>query len=283
VILSGVTQKACVLVASVMVLAGCLDDGSSDDGGPTPCVGGEFCLGDQECVDGFCVPGSGESSGDGDGDTGDGDGDTGDGDGDGGSGDGDGDGDSGDGDPCMGSTVQLFNQPALDSMPFGAVGGIGLVNYLRPADDFTVPEGDQCWCVQKIVVYGTLDGAFHDGIVEFRFYGGDSLPQEPQIYTDSGPTEAAGDFDYLLFPGVVLPAGHYWLAVAPLLNNSLDQGVWYWQEAAAGSGFGWALDTDYDGNPCANQGWTAGSNCGGWDPGNVAFELHGVVGGGACP
>jgi hypothetical protein len=76
----------------------CVGQPAVDDGGPSECVAGEFCVGDLVCVDGFCVEPGGETGGDGDGDTGDGDGDTGDGDGDPGDGDGDPGGD-GDGDP----------------------------------------------------------------------------------------------------------------------------------------------------------------------------------------
>jgi cysteine-rich repeat protein len=90
--------RTTVLVCSIVLATSCSDSGADDDGGPSACVNGEFCVGDLVCVGGFCLPPGGTESvgdGDGDGDSGDGDGDSGDGDGD----PGDGDGDSGDGDP----------------------------------------------------------------------------------------------------------------------------------------------------------------------------------------
>jgi cysteine-rich repeat protein len=91
-----------LLFGAGLLVGGCGDDPSGDDGA-SACVGGEFCVGDLVCVGGFCIPpGSGETNGDGDPGDGDpGDGDPGDGDpGDGDPGDGDpGDGDPGDGDP----------------------------------------------------------------------------------------------------------------------------------------------------------------------------------------
>jgi hypothetical protein len=96
-----------ISVGFAIGFAGCGDGGSNGNCQPgerlCQCVNGQ-CLGDLVCVDGFCLSGNSETSGDGDdeGDTiasGDGDGDTnGDGDGDT-NGDGDGDGDTnGDGD-----------------------------------------------------------------------------------------------------------------------------------------------------------------------------------------
>jgi cysteine-rich repeat protein len=87
--------RTTMLVCSIALATSCSDSGADDDGGPSACVNGEFCVGDLVCVGGFCLPPGGtESVGDGDGNSGDGDGDPGDGDGD----PGDGDGDSGDGD-----------------------------------------------------------------------------------------------------------------------------------------------------------------------------------------
>jgi cysteine-rich repeat protein len=68
------TALGCGLVMSCVVVV------QVDDDGPSECIGGDLCVGDLVCVDGFCVPsddGTGES-GDGDpddGESGDGDGD----------------------------------------------------------------------------------------------------------------------------------------------------------------------------------------------------------------
>jgi cysteine-rich repeat protein len=54
----------------------CVGDEPVADDGSSACIGGEFCLGELVCVEGFCVsPDETGESGDGDGDPGDGDGD----------------------------------------------------------------------------------------------------------------------------------------------------------------------------------------------------------------
>jgi cysteine-rich repeat protein len=162
-----------LLFGAGLLVGSCTDDASSD-GGPSPCIGGDLCVGELICVDGFCVPpGGSETVGDGDGDSGDGDGDgdSGDGDGDGDSGDGDGDsgdgdGDSGDGD---GDSGDGDGDPGDGDGDSGdgdgdepGVCGDGAVDDEEECDDGNADDTDACTSTCILATCG--DGILHQDV-----------------------------------------------------------------------------------------------------------------------
>jgi hypothetical protein len=43
-------------MVGLALLVSCSGELAGNDDGPSECIGGEFCVGDLVCVDGYCVP-----------------------------------------------------------------------------------------------------------------------------------------------------------------------------------------------------------------------------------
>jgi cysteine-rich repeat protein len=162
-----VREHGRVLVAALVsgLVLSCSDDVTSNEDGPSECIGGDLCVGELVCVDGFCVmPGdeTGES-GDGDGDPGDGDGDGDPGDGDPGDGDGDlatcGDGVQDPGEACDDGNDDNTDT-CLDNCELASCGD-GYVGPGEGCDDGNQVDDDDCSNACALTSCG--DGVKQDG------------------------------------------------------------------------------------------------------------------------
>ncbi|MEM7160455.1 MAG: hypothetical protein AAF799_46895 [Myxococcota bacterium] len=188
------------------------------------------------------------------------------------------------GDPCDGAEVLLYEQTPVVGALEGGPAGIGAGGFIRSADDFEVDAADQCWCVTRVVLPGSYVDAMLTGDLEVGFYeDAPGVPVNPAIAIESGvPTDVAGVFDYTLANPVVLPADTYWLSAMPEIA-SIDLGIWFWAPGTTMEGSSWAMETTFAPFVPACSNWTGGSTCfPAGSAADLAFEIHGVVGGDSC-
>ena len=188
------------------------------------------------------------------------------------------------GDPCVGTEVLLYEQTPMAGAKTGAPGGNGTGGIIRSADDFEVDAADQCWCVTRVVLDGFYVDTALSGDLEIGFYDdAPGVPLNPPLALESGvPMDTDGVFDYTLATPVVLPADTYWLSAMPEIPD-VNAGIWFWTPATTMAGSPWALESTFVQFVPACMDWSGGSLC--FPPGpmsDVAFELHGVVGGDSC-
>lgn len=183
---------------------------------------------------------------------------------------------------CGGPEALLYAQGPSGASP-GTPSATSATGSYRSADDFEVDGADGCWCVSRVVLFGEFVDSMLGGELEIAFHDDDAgLPLDPPIAQDMGtPTDVDGVLDYSLASPVELPAGIYWLSATPEIPD-VDVGIWWWLPSDVSFGSSWALLTDSL-PPPECQGWVTGSSC---IPTlsftDLAFELHGVVGGGGC-
>lgn len=188
-------------------------------------------------------------------------------------------------DPCAGPEVLLYGQPGFNYAP-GALGGTYPPDphYIQLADDFLISAEDQCWCVTEIVLIGNFNYGMLAGDLHVGFHDGDDLPLDPPIFEDSGvPLEDDGHFTYTLSEPAVLAAGRRWISALPELEVVTLDGSWHWRGSMEGGGNEWAMKTDYATFSCGDAGWAPGESCYAIGFDDLAFEIHGSVGGEACP
>lgn len=187
-------------------------------------------------------------------------------------------------DPCDGAEVLLYEQASGGGMVTGAPAGMDDAQFIRSADDFDVEEGDQCWCVTRVVLHGEFFDSMLSGDLEVGLHedaGG--LPTNPPIAVESGaPIDTNGQLEYTFETPVVLSAGTHWLAAMPTIPD-VDAGIWFWLPTTGAVGTPWAMESDFDPfvPDCAD--WASGVTCFDLTAGtDLAFEIHGVVGGDSC-
>lgn len=143
---------------------------------------------------------------------------------------------------------------------------------------------DQCWCVTRVVLTGSFESSMLSGDLEVSIHDDDmGVPLNPPIAMEAGvPMDMAGVFDYTLATPVVLPPGVHWLAAMPELPD-INAGIWFWLPSGVVFGSPWAMEADFPPFVPTCQTWQSGNLCFGLMATDLAFEIHGVVGGAACP
>lgn len=187
-------------------------------------------------------------------------------------------------DPCDGAEVLLYDQPSGGGMVTGAPAGMDDAEFIRSADDFEVAEADQCWCVTRVVLHGEFFDSMLSGDLEVGLHedaGG--LPTNPPVAVESGaPIDMNGQFDFTFETPVVLSPGTHWLAAMPTIPD-VDAGIWFWLPTTGAVGTPWAMEADFGPFVPDCEDWTSGTTCFDLTAGtDLAFEIHGVIGGDNC-
>ena len=187
-------------------------------------------------------------------------------------------------DPCDGMEALLYEQAPDMAAGIGAPAGIGVGGFIRSADDFVIDPADQCWCVTRVVLSGAFIDSNLSGDLELSLHDDDlGVPLNPPTTVESGvPMDMAGTLDYTLASPVILPAGSHWLAALPQLPD-INDGIWFWLPSMVVAGSEWAMESDFPPFIPACQNWAPGNPCFDITATDLAFEIHGVVGGAACP
>lgn len=139
---------------------------------------------------------------------------------------------------------------------------------MQGADDFTVPGGG--WIIGKIEVIGTY--SFHPGPAnsfDVFFYADNAGQPGTEVYHGAGLayTQIGDVYGVNLTTPANLPAGSYWISVAPNMAFGVG-GQWFWQSHLSpviGSQFFWQ-------DPCqlASPYLT-------WTPASIAFSTAGIT------
>ncbi|MCI0732046.1 MAG: hypothetical protein L0332_35720 [Chloroflexi bacterium] len=151
----------------------------------------------------------------------------------------------------------------------------------QAADDFTVPPIDGLWIVRRIRVSGKYTaGPVSTGPVDsinVWFYAdangrpGATLFSRTNVAPWGGLN--SGDFTFDLNPGLVLPAGTYWISVQGNMNTSAGRWNWQLRTAANWQDATWRNPNNGTGMNCLT--WDVVANCSTFTEPDLGFELKG--------